>query len=283
MGKAGRRCLDVLLAKARELWDPDFVVLNGENAAGGFGITKKIFDQFVGPMGVHAITMGNHWSDKREILDYVASERLVLPANMGNVTDEQWGLKIVADRHGTPVAVINLIGRVFMVGENRCPFRTVDRLLAQVPSSVKIRIIDIHAEATSEKQGMGCYLDGRVSLVYGTHSHVPSADERVLKNGTGFVTDLGMTGAYDSVIGIRSDAAVQRLLTGEKKRFEPAMDDPWFLAVVADLDPSTGRCSRIERIRWKLSDETDKKSEAIVTADDGSGTVASSDRQRIDV
>ena len=156
---------------------------------------------------------------------------------------------------GVPFAVVNLIGKAFMHGENRCPFKAVDRLLATVPAAVRVRIVDMHAEATSEKQGLGWYLAGRVSLVYGTHSHVPAADERILGGKTGFVTDIGMTGGYDSVIGIRKEAAIQRLITGEKHKFEPSNDDPWLTAIVADIDDDTGHCRSIQRLRWPLEDD----------------------------
>jgi metallophosphoesterase (TIGR00282 family) len=271
MGKTGRRCLDRLLDRAKNEFRPDFLLMNGENAAGGFGLTKKLYDKFTGPMGFDAVTMGNHWHDKREIYEFAPrAERLVLPANMGNVDRDESGLKIITAQNGSRVAVVNLIGKAFMKGDNRCPFKTAEKLLAGVPDSVKIRVIDMHAEATSEKQGIGRYFAGRVSLVYGTHSHVPSADERVIAaNGgrTGFTTDIGMTGGYGSVIGIRTEAALLRMLTGEKKRFEPATDDPWFCFIVADIDDDTGHCREIRRLRWEL----DQLGESGATDSDGDG------------
>lgn len=252
MGKAGRRCLEKHLGPLRQSLGADFVLVNGENAAGGFGLTKKIFDEFTEKWSVDCVTMGNHWHDKREIYQFAdTAQRLVLPANMGNV-QEQNGLRIIRAPNGVEVAVINLIGRVFMHGENRCPFKTVDRLLDKVPEHVRVRIVDMHAEATSEKQGLGWYLKGRVSLVYGTHSHVPTADERILESQTGFCSDLGMTGGYDSVIGIRKEAAIHRLLTGEKQKFEPSMDNPWLYAIAAEIDEKTGRCTAIERVKLAL-------------------------------
>lgn len=249
MGKAGRKCLEMLLAPLREQHQVDFVVINGENAAGGFGLTRKIYDEFVTKHDVDCVTMGNHWHDKREIYDFVSTaDRMVLPANMGNVREEQ-GLRILRSRSGTEVAVINLIGKVFMYGENRCPFHAVDRLLAKVPEHVRVRIVDIHAEATSEKQGLAWHLTGRTSLVYGTHSHVPTCDDRVLAGKTGYVSDLGMTGAYDSVIGIRKESAIHRLMTGQKTKFEPSTDNPWLYAILADVDEKTGICKSVERLR----------------------------------
>jgi metallophosphoesterase (TIGR00282 family) len=253
MGKAGRRALERLLPRARGEFAPDVVLVNGENAAGGFGLTEKIYDAFHANLGIDAVTMGNHWHDKREIFDFAPrAERLVLPANMGNVEREELGLKILTAKSGVRFAVINLIGRAFMVDGNRDPFKAVDALLDRVPAAVRLRIVDMHAEATSEKQGLAWYLAGRVSLFYGTHSHVPTADERILSGKTGFVTDIGMTGGYDSVIGIRKEAAIHRLLTGEKKKFEPATEDPWFCAIVADIDDDSGHCTRIQRLRWEV-------------------------------
>jgi metallophosphoesterase (TIGR00282 family) len=252
MGKPGRRCLEGLLPKARAELRPDLVLVNGENAAGGFGLTRKIFDQFIGPLAIDCVTMGNHWADKREIYDFADHERLVLPANMGNVERESSGLRVLRGHGGTEFAVINLLGKAFMHGDNRCPFRAADKLLEQVSSRIKIRIVDMHAEATSEKQAIAWHLAGRVSLVYGTHSHVPTADERVLDGTTGFCTDLGMTGPYDSVIGIKKEASIQRLMLGEKRKWEPATGDPWLYAIVADIDAETGRCSAIQRVKWPL-------------------------------
>jgi metallophosphoesterase (TIGR00282 family) len=253
MGKAGRKCLDQLLKPIHEEHEPDLVLINGENAAGGFGITHKIYEQFVNHMGIDCITMGNHWSDKREIIGLLDRlDRMVIPANMANVSHENYGLKVLRTKKGVLFAVINLIGHAFMQGDNRPIFTTLQRLFDQIPASVKIRIIDIHAEATSEKQAVGWFLAGKASLVYGTHSHVPSADERILKQHTGFVTDLGMTGSYDSVIGIRTDAAIQRLLTGQKHKFEPATENPWLMAILADIDDHTGQCVSIKRLRIPL-------------------------------
>ncbi len=261
MGKPGRRCLERLIGRAREEFRPDFVMVNGENAAGGFGMTEKIYKEFVGNLGIDCITMGNHWHDKREIYDYFPrADKMVLPANMANVEREEWGLKLLTATNGTRFAVINLLGKAFMVGDNRCPFKAVDKLMALVPANIKIRIVDLHAEATSEKQAMGWHLVGRASLVFGTHSHVPTADERVLGGKTGFITDIGMTGGYDSVIGIRKEAAIGRFLTGEKKKFEPATGDPWLTAIVATIDDETGWCKRVQRLRWELGDSDENDS-----------------------
>lgn len=253
MGKAGRRALTELLPLAREKFSPDFIIVNGENAAGGFGLTKKIYDQFTSKLAIDCVTTGNHWHDKREIYQYFRdADRLLLPANMMNVEDIQHGFKILTSQNGTKVAVVNLIGSAFMHPDNKNPFLIADRIFERIPDHIKIRIVDMHAEATSEKQGLGRHLSKRASLVYGTHSHVPTADERIIDRHTGYITDLGMTGAYESVIGIRTEAALNRMVHGIKKNFSPATEDPWMCFIVADFCSETGSCKKIERFRWEL-------------------------------
>ena len=250
MGRPGRAALEHGLARVRESHKIDVVIVNGENAAGGFGITKKIFDQFIDGFGVDCVTTGNHWMDKREIYQFLDHPRLVVPANMGNVDDSVQGLRIFKSKEGVAIAVVNLIGRIFMKGENRCPFDAAEKMLSNIPSYVRVRIFDIHAEATSEKQGIAHLIAGKASVVYGTHSHVPTADERILNGHTGFVTDLGMTGPYDSVIGIDKTAAIRRMRTKEKKNFEPAKDNCWFYGMLFEVDEADGRCHRVERLRF---------------------------------
>jgi 2',3'-cyclic-nucleotide 2'-phosphodiesterase len=251
IGKPGRTALREALPRIQEQYAPDFVIVNGENAAGGFGLTRKVYDELLAS-GVDCITMGNHWHDKREIYQFVDdAERLVLPANMMNVSSPKAGFRILSTKEGRSIAVMNLIGCAFMHPDNRSPFKAADQLLGMIGDRIKIRVVDFHGEATSEKQGIAAYLAGKVSLTYGTHSHVPTADERILKNYTGFVTDLGMTGPYDSVIGIRTDAALRRLLTGEKKHFEPASGELWSCFIVADICDETGACTSIERKQWR--------------------------------
>jgi metallophosphoesterase (TIGR00282 family) len=254
IGRPGRHALLKGLELAREAHNPDFVVVNGENSAGGFGITKKIFDEMIGPYGVDCVTMGNHWMDKKEIYEFRDHPQIVLPANMSNVDEPSRGLRILETKSGVRVAVMNLLGKIFMKGENSSPFDMADKMLDLVPSYVKVRLLDIHAEATSEKQGMGQYLAGRLSILYGTHSHVPTADERILKGHTGYVTDLGMTGPYDSVIGIDATSAVRRLRTGEKKNFEPAKNDLWFYGMIFEVNEQTGACHAVHRLRFPVKD-----------------------------
>lgn len=252
IGKAGRKALATLLPLARQQFNPDVVIVNGENAAGGFGITKKVFDQFITEYSVSAVTMGNHWHDKKEIYDFIDNERIVLPANMANVDNIHNGYRVLETSSGHKYAVVNVIGRAFMKGENRDPFAALDKIMTLIPERIKVRIVDVHAEASSEKQAIWWHLNGRSSLVYGTHCHVPTADERISIAGTGFQTDLGMTGAYESVIGMRKEAALQRLITGSKKKMEPATEDIWMCFVVASCDPITGNCVELKRHRWEL-------------------------------
>jgi metallophosphoesterase (TIGR00282 family) len=254
IGRPGRNALRAVMPKIQQDYNPEIIILNGENAAGGFGLTEKIYDELTKDFPIDCITMGNHWHDKKEIFTFAArAPKLVLPGNMGNVREENDGMKVFTSKNGHRFAVVNLIGRVFMVEGNRNPFETALRLLEKVPTGIKLRFVDVHAEASSEKQGLGYFLAGKVSALYGTHSHVPTADDRVLEGYTGFITDLGMTGAYDSIIGMRKELALKRFLTGVKEKLEPAKDDPWFCAVVFDLDEESGKCLRIEPLRWRLN------------------------------
>lgn len=253
MGRPGRRALDLGLRRARSDLAPAWVVANGENAAGGFGINLATYREMTAPGGVDAVTMGNHWADNpgiQDVLNHAGS--IVLPANMANVTNERLGLRILGDASQPQVALLNVVGRAFMKGENRCPFEAADRLIDAVPGHVKARIVDIHAEASSEKQALAHYLRGRVSCVYGTHSHCPTEDDRILGGYTGLLTDVGMTGPYDSVVGIDVQAAILRMRTGVRKNFVPAQGDLWFCALVIDICPTSGACLRLERIRWRL-------------------------------
>ena len=230
----------------------ELCIANGENAAGGFGITPQIAEEFF-DLGIHVITTGNHVWDKRELIEYLNSgrnepfspaRRVLRPANYPAGTPGV-GLYEGASSSGVPYAVMNLQGRVFMATIDD-PFRVADRLLSQI--SAKVIVVDMHAEATSEKIALGWYLDGRVTAVLGTHTHIPTADTRVLPGGTAYQTDVGMTGPYDSVIGVQKEQIVQRFLTSLPARFEPAVNDVRFCAVLIDCDEQTGRARSIERI-----------------------------------
>jgi hypothetical protein len=224
----------------------DLVIANGENSASGFGITPKIADELFAA-GVEVITGGNHSWDRKEILDYIPHEpRLIRPANFPASPGR--GLYLGTSRKAVRYAVMNLQGRVFMTALD-CPFRTADAELARIPPDVKVIFVDMHAEATSEKQAMGWYLDGRVSVVVGTHTHVASADERVLPNGTAFITDVGMTGPHESVIGMDRAAMVKRFMDAMPVKFEVAIGDARLNGILADVDDSTGRARSIVRVR----------------------------------
>lgn len=247
-GQPGRRIVKETLPGLREEFAPDLVLANGENAAAGFGITPALVEELL-DLGIAVLTSGNHVWDKKEILPYLAEHadgRLLRPANYPRGAPGQ-GLYLGCTQGGLRYAVLNLQGRVFMPAID-CPFRTADSLLEQIPEDVRIRIVDVHAEATSEKQALGWYLDGRVTAALGTHTHVPTADEMVLPKGTAYITDLGMTGPYDSIIGIEKESIIKKFLDQIPARFEVAKGDVRFSAVLIEADPATGRALAIQRI-----------------------------------
>ena len=220
-------------------------IANGENSAGGFGITPLIAEELFG-LGVDVITSGNHVWDKKEIFDYLPrTPRLLRPANYPSDLPGG-GLLVTKARNGVPVAVIDLQGRVHLPAIDD-PFRIADKILSDLDPAVKVRFVDFHAEVTSEKMAMGWYLDGRVSAVIGTHTHVPTADERILAGGTAYQTDAGMTGPYDSVIGSEKSLAIRRFLTGMPIRLDNAKAGAELHAVIISVDPVTGRATAIRR------------------------------------
>ncbi len=247
-GRPGRRIVKESLPAIVREHAPDLILANGENAAAGFGITPSLVEELL-DLGISVLTSGNHIWDKKEIVTYMAERsdgRLLRPANYPEHVAGR-GLFVGKTRAGLDYAVLNLQGRVFMPSID-CPFRTADALLASIPDSVKIRVVDMHAEATSEKLALGWYLDGRVTALVGTHTHIPTADEMVMPQGTAYITDLGMTGPYDSVIGIDKDTAIRKFLSQIPERFEVAKKDVRFCAVMVEADPETGRALSIERI-----------------------------------
>jgi metallophosphoesterase (TIGR00282 family) len=247
VGTPGRTALSQTLRALKEKHEAEFVVANVENAAEGTGITTKTGDEILAA-GVDVMTSGNHIYDKREGIAYIENQpRLLRPANYAPDTPGR-GLWVGSTESGTPVAVLNLQGRVFMP-PTECPFRTADKLIEGVSGRARIIILDLHAEATSEKLAMGRYLDGRVSVVVGTHTHVQTADEQIFPNGTAYITDLGMTGPYDSVIGVQSQIVIQRFLRGMPNRFETATDDARVSGVIVEIDERTGKAIHIERIQ----------------------------------
>jgi hypothetical protein len=245
-GEPGRAALGKLLPKIRQQHQIDLAVVNVENSAGGFGITPALARSFL-DQGVDVMTTGNHIWDKKEIIEYIGRENLLLrPANFPAGTPGSGFITVKAGPHR--VAVLNLMGRVFMHPID-CPFRKADEILPELRKDTPVILVDMHAEATSESVAMGWYLDGRVSAVVGTHRHVQTADERVLPGGTAYITDLGLTGPTDGIIGVDRDQIIQRFLTQMPIKFETAKGPAQLQGVVIVVDPDTGRASDIRRLR----------------------------------
>ena len=250
VGKPGRAAVRHLLPALKERLQLDAVVANAENAAGGFGLTRKVVDELMG-MGVHVITTGNHVWDKREAVGFVDGDLpLIRPANYAPSVPGR-GTHRLALRDGRCLWVANLQGRILMPPVD-CPFREIDRVLAKIQQDERCILVDMHAEATSEKRAMGFYLNGRASVVVGTHTHVPTADAEVLPGGTGYLTDAGMTGPYRSVIGMEVADSMERILTGMPKILNVAKEDARLAGLFAELDDATGRCLRVEQVIEKV-------------------------------
>jgi hypothetical protein len=248
-GEPGRRAIQLLLPKIRKQHEVDLAVVNVENAASGAGVTPPIARAFL-EQGVDVMTSGNHIWDKREIVEYIVKENLLLrPANYPPGTPGAGSIVVKAGPH--KVAVLNVMGRVFLP-QLDCPFRKSDEEVARLSQETPIIIVDAHCEATSESQALGWYLDGRVSAVVGTHRHVQTADERLLPKGTAYITDLGMTGPTESVIGVDPEIALSRFLTQMPNRFEPAKGPAALHGAIIRIDPETGRALSIERLRVPL-------------------------------
>jgi len=240
----GRRIVADHLQDIIETNRIDLAIANAENSAGGFGITPAIAEELLA-LGVDVLTSGNHIWDKREILDYLGRQpRLLRPGNYPEAPGS--GVIVYRARNGVDCAVINLQGRTFMPSTD-CPFRKADQILAALDPAVKVKFLDFHAEVTSEKMAMGWYLDGRVSAVVGTHTHVPTADTRILPGGTAYQTDCGMTGPYESVIGVDIGIIIQRFLTGLPVRMESARKGAELHAVIVDVDEATGKARAMRR------------------------------------
>lgn len=250
VGKPGRELVRRGLPAIVRQRHIDLVIANGENAAAGFGITPDLADDLFS-YGVHVITGGNHSWDKKEILPYIDERpRLLRPANFPAGVPGR-GRVVVEAANGVSVAVINAMGRVFMTAIDD-PFTVVPQQIDAVAGEARLVFVDFHAEATSEKVAMGWHLDGRVAAVVGTHTHVATADGRVLPKGTAYVTDVGMTGPHDSVIGVERRAVIQRFLTGLPQRFETAVDNPRMNAVIVTADETTGRATALDRLDLSL-------------------------------
>jgi 2',3'-cyclic-nucleotide 2'-phosphodiesterase len=251
-GSAGRRIVHEHIEHVCEAHNVELLIINAENAAGGFGVTPQIAEELF-DMGADVLTTGNHVWDKRELIDYLKSvpaesqdrpRRVLRPANFEAGVPGYGVFEGVTDG-GVAFAVVDLMGKVFMSGTNN-PFTAANEILAGIKA--KIIVVDFHGEATSEKVAMGWHLDGRVTAVLGTHTHIPTADERVLPGGTAYQTDVGMSGPYDSVIGVEKDLVLHRFLTGMPGKFEAAKGSPKMCAALITCDPVTGRASAIQRI-----------------------------------
>lgn len=244
VGKPGRTGLREAMPRLRERYSPQLCVVNGENSAGGIGITPATADELL-EMGFDVITLGNHAFRRREVYPYLdASERVIRPANF--MTGNPGRGHAVVEAGGMRVAVINLIGSVSLQAA-RSPFAEADALLARLEDEVDAVVVDFHAEVTSEKVAMGWHLDGRAAAVLGTHTHVPTADARVLPGGTAFISDVGMTGSRESVLGVRWQQALEGFRTQMPQRFETADEDVWVNAVVVDIN-ERGLADRIEQV-----------------------------------
>lgn len=248
VGRPGREHFERVLKPLKEELAVDAVVVNGENASGGAGIIPRVADQLFAA-GADVITLGDHTWDKREIYSYLKDEpRIIRPANFPDGSPGK-GWCVVKSAGGIKFAVINLLGRVFMRYNVDCPFRMFDSIVSQVKKETPILVVDMHAETTSEKVAMGHYADGRASVVFGTHTHVQTADEQILPGKTAYITDLGMSGPYDSVIGQNKDNIIQRFLTSMPQKFEVAKDGAALCGVLVSVDENSGKAIFITRVK----------------------------------
>lgn len=246
VGRPGRRAVKEMLPSLLAQHKPHLIIANGENAAGGKGITRKTADELFSS-GIDILTMGNHVWDQKEVHDFIdGEERIIRPANYPPDTPGR-GYLIAKSDDDTKVGVINLSGRVFMQPLD-CPFRLCDQILSLIKKETNIIIIDFHAEATSEKMALAWYVDGRASAVVGTHTHIQTADERILSCGTGYLTDVGMTGPRDSILGVDKESVISKFLTLRPVRFQVADGPIQLNAVLLEIDPKRGATETIERI-----------------------------------
>ncbi|HEX2768235.1 MAG TPA: TIGR00282 family metallophosphoesterase [Geobacteraceae bacterium] len=246
IGKPGRQVISRELHRLVDRYMVDLVIANGENAAGGFGITEETANELY-KCGIDVLTSGNHIWDKKDSLNFInRAEKLLRPANYPDGTPGR-GSALFTTAGGAKVAVLNLEGRVFM-NNLECPFRTADREISRLQTETPIIFVDFHAEATSEKASLGWYLDGRVSALIGTHTHIQTADERILPGGTAYLTDAGMTGSFDSVIGVKKEEAITKFLSQLPVKFDVAKNNLRLNGVVVVVDEQTGKALSIERI-----------------------------------
>jgi hypothetical protein len=247
VGRGGRRFVQAVLPLVRAKFAPDVVVANGENSAGGLGVIKRTADELF-EAGVNVLTGGNHIWDKKEALELLKTEQRILrPLNYHSSTPGN-GSMVYHTAGGHPVLIVSLQGRVFMEPVVDNPFTAIDEFLKK--NKVPAVLVDFHAEATAEKQAMGFFLDGRVSALLGTHTHVPTADARILEHGTAYQTDIGMTGSLDSVIGMTREPIISKFYDGMHRKFEVAKDNPILDMTLVDVDPKNGRALNIQAFRF---------------------------------
>ncbi|HEV2065082.1 MAG TPA: TIGR00282 family metallophosphoesterase [Thermoanaerobaculia bacterium] len=250
VGSPGRRALKDALEGVIDRHRIDFTIVNVENAAGGFGLTVELFNELL-KMPIDVLSSGNHIWDKKEIYDTLeSSDRLLRPANYPPGNPGR-GFTVQKTAAGIPVGVLNLQGQVFMPANADSPFRVADESLAKMKDA-RVVFVDMHAEATSEKQAMGWYLDGRVAAVVGTHTHVPTADETIHPGGTAYLSDAGMTGAYEGIIGFSKDRIIEKFLSQTPRSFETAKKDIRLSGCVVDADETTGKARKIERVQVRV-------------------------------
>lgn len=246
IGKCGRKIAEASIPSLSREYLPDIIIANGENSAHGYGITEKVYKELM-DMGIDILTMGNHMWDKKEIAKNLEKfPAVVRPANYPDIVPGK--TFIIFEKGGIRVAITNLLGRTFLPPMD-CPFQAIEKLLPNIKKETNLILVDVHAEATSEKCALGWFLDGKVSAVIGTHTHVMTADERILPQGTAFITDVGMVGCYDSIIGMNKDQILRRFITQMHDKFEPAEGGPGlFNAVFLEIDPISGKTTVIKRI-----------------------------------
>jgi len=252
VGKPGRAALEGLIENIKQEYKIDFTIVNAENAAGGSGVTPKIAKHFFG-LGCDVLTLGDHVWDQKEIESYLNEEEyIVRPANYPNgAPGRGWCIKTTST--GVKIGVVNLLGRVFMRYHVECPFRMLKSIVEEINQQTPNIIVDMHAETTSEKIALGHFIDGQVSVIFGTHTHIQTADEKILPKQTAYITDLGMTGPYDSVIGQNKDNIVQRFLTSLPVRFNVAQNGTQLHGIVVDIDEATGKARSIVRVQKPFS------------------------------
>jgi 2',3'-cyclic-nucleotide 2'-phosphodiesterase len=271
VGRPGRQVVHEKLPSLVKQHQVDLVIANAENIAGGSGITQNLFHK-IRSYGIDVVTLGDHIYRKIDIIPTLqTSERIVRPANLSSAAAGRT-FTVVTTNSGASVAVMSLLGRIFMNLPSDDPFAAAERVLKQIPRHVRVVICDVHAEASSEKVALGHYLDGRVSLVFGTHTHIPTADAKILPGGTGYISDVGMCGPYDSVLGRRKDRVIKHMTTNMPAPFDVATGDVRLCGVLAEIDADTGRAISIQRIEEKTSDIQDA-----YDADDGRGPSANAD------